>query len=107
MAPNARMSAEQQVIPLKLGWRIDGGFILCLYHGHVLEQRASDDRLCWVMIDNVISCRIESDTLSTEQLPLGNLPVEFHSAVNRLIGQALELIRLRTEHELLQYINPP
>ncbi len=101
------MSPKRQVIRLKLAWPIEGGFILCLYLGHAVEQRVSDDRLCWVMIDEVVSCRIESDALSTEQLPLDEVPVEFHSAVNKLVGRTLELIRLRTEHELLQYIHPP
>ncbi|VTS07768.1 unnamed protein product [Tuwongella immobilis] len=101
------MSAEPQSISINLGWSTHGGWLLGRFLGHKLDRRASADRLFWVMIDDVISCRIQSDTLSTEQMPLSKLPVEFHTEVKRLIGRSLELARWCVECETLQYITPP
>jgi len=99
--------AEHKSIQLALAWPTDTGLVIGLYLGHLVEQAGSNDENCCVLIDDVVSCRIESETLSTKQLPVSDLPADVQAEVNRLIGRTLGLNRLFTELKLLQYINPP
>lgn len=110
------MVSDEEVISLCLAWRTDRGLALCRCLGHVVEHinpehafqhEDPDFKSCWVMVDDVISCRIESNSLTTVQLPVSDMPTDVQSEVYRLIGQTLELTRMHTELELIQYINRP
>ena len=101
------MTPKQKNIVITLAWPADQGLVICICTGTVTENRKPNDEVCSVLILDVISCRVTSDTLSTQQLPVSDMPTDIQIAVSKLIGRTLTLNILRTEHELLQYINPP
>lgn len=98
------MASEQRVVPLALMLPSSFGWIISLYYWHEIEHMSSNEETCYVVIDGVMSCRIESKTLSTPQLSISDMPEEVQLIVNELIGKTYRFDRAWVESGILIYI---